>query len=196
MNENTENEQLEQLPADKKLQLEIEKLTLESQKIDQEIRHLKRPLLKNPQYLAPILTMCSVVLTILYSFFSGFWDIQMKKLENTKLVLQIDIDKFEKQKDTLNKQLVEYRQQRDAIIQQNIKLKQKYEEANKKYNDIANRYKNQKEDIAKELLEIDDLINTNKNKEAFEKLRKVVIKLKGWENKEFNPFEFNPNEFN
>lgn len=194
-NEITQNEQAEQPIRDEKRELEIEKLSLEKSKLIEEIKHLQRPLQRNPQYLAPIVTIIVASLTLAYTFFSGFWDVQMKKLENTKLVLQIDIDKFGRQKDILNEQVLEYQKQKDLLVGQNKKLKTKYDEANKKYNEVANKYKTQKEEIAKELLEIDNLIVQNKNKEAFDLLRKVVVKLKGWENKNFDPFEYDSNEF-
>ena len=114
----------------------------------------------------------------------------MAKLENTKLVLQIDIDKFQKQKDTLSKQVLEIESQKALLIQQNKKLKSQFDLANQKYKEIFGKYNSQKAEIAKELLEIDGLISADKCKEAFEKLRAIIIKLKNWENREYDPFEY------
>lgn len=176
--------------------LSDEKVKYEIEKLKQEIEHLKRPLIKNPQYLAPIITIILAFLTIGYSFFSGFWDVQMKKLENTKLVLQIDIDKFQRQKDTLDKEITNTRKEKVLLLLQNKKLKIQSESMIKSFKEISIKYELEKKEISKELLEVDVLISANKCGEAFTKLRAVVTKLNHWENKQYNPFDFDPNDFN
>lgn len=189
------NTPMEETSPDQRKELEIAKLKLETEKLGAELKHLNRHLLKNPQFLAPIVSIIAVLVTVGYTFYSGLWDVKMEKLANTKLVLQIDIDRFQKEKDTLSRQVSEIRSQKILLEKQNQKLKSQINLINKKYKDIFGKYNSQKEELAQELLEVDNLLNQGKSREAFEKLRALIIKLKKWENRDFDPFDFSEEDF-
>lgn len=176
----------EKLLQHQKLESEIEKINLEKLKLTQEIKHLNRPLLKNPQYFAPIASIVIAVLAFIYASYTGFWDNKKASLENQKLVLQIDIDKFSKQKDSIKTLVLQSQKTLDSLNIDNTQLKTKLELVKKQLTDISIKYKADKKSIIKELDEIDNLLKANNNSEAFIKLTDLVNKLNGITGRSFS----------
>ena len=177
------------------------KLNLEKEKLRQEIIALKRPLYKNPSFLTPLIGLLLGILTASFTVWSGLFDVKREKLENQKLVLQIEIDAFKKEKDSLTKQTNLYIYQSDSLSKENVILnnilKSSKEELNKEINKakkdlqlkiestkneinkISSKFTLEKESIGEGLKEVNKLLEENNCNAAYSKLYQIVKKLNG-----------------
>ena len=173
------------------------KLNLEKEKLRQEIIALKRPLYKNPSFLIPLIGLLLGILTASFTVWSGLFDVKKEKLENQKLVLQIEIDTFKKEKDSLTQQNILYIHQNDSLSQKNVLLnkilKSSKEEINKtkkdfqlkiestqnEINKISSKFTLEKESIRAELKEVNKLLGENNCNAAYSKLYKIMKRLNG-----------------
>lgn len=137
------------------------------------------------------------ILTASFTVWSGLFDVKKEKLENQKLVLQIEIDTFKKEKDSLTQQNILYIHQNDSLSQKNVLLnkilKSSKEEINKtkkdfqlkiestqnEINKISSKFTLEKESIRAELKEVNKLLGENNCNAAYSKLYKIMKRLNG-----------------
>lgn len=103
---------------------------LEEEKLELEIKELKRHWIKNPQYLQILLPTTLAIFSLLYAITSGLFSSKQELLELNKKQLETDIAAFQKQKETLTftnnslkKKIAQYN---DSLRNKNLILK-KYE---------------------------------------------------------------------
>jgi len=163
----------------KKLKQEIDKLQLEKSKLTEEIRHLKRPLIKNPQFLAPIAAIVFGLLTVGYSFFTGLWDVKRATLENEKILLQTQIDSFKVEKQNIRVSNVKLTEENAKLIKETKLLRDQYKQ-------FASRYNSEKKDISNELILIDNLLKADRAEDANKKMKDLVTRLTGISQRTFD----------
>lgn len=71
------------------------KRALEIKKLEFEIAELARPVWRKPAFLTPVF---AAILTILVGQYTGWFNVQLTKLENKKFELQKEIDGFQAEK--------------------------------------------------------------------------------------------------
>jgi cell division protein FtsB len=103
---------------------------LEEEKLELEIKELKRHWIKNPQYLQILLPTILAIFSLLYAITSGLFSSKQELLELNKKQLETDITAFQKQKEnlvstnnSLKKEIAKYN---DSLKNKNLILK-KYE---------------------------------------------------------------------
>ena len=80
----------------------LEKEQLEKQKLQLEIKELKKPLIFKPGFLLPLL---AALLSILLGQYSGWFDVNMKRLENKRFELEGDITRFTQEKKDIKQKI-------------------------------------------------------------------------------------------
>ena len=177
-----------------KLEYEIEKIALEKEKLTQEIRHLKRHLYL--QYIGPTSALILGLVGAIITYNNGFWDLKREKLENQKLLLQIDIAKFTKQKDSIKVLVAQSKQSLNNLQSTNSALKSEVSTVRKRISTLSVNYQSERLSIKKDIAEIDKLIQEGSNSEALSRLKTLVNRLGiiTKVNREFSD-EFDPKDF-
>lgn len=176
------------------------KLSLEKEKLRHEIRILKRPWYKNPTYIGPFSGVVIAVLGLYLTFINGVFDIKRERLENQKILLQLETDKLEKRRDSLNRQNNYYLKQNDSLKEQNLRLQSLYktsvnelqqrlgqtkidlhaklDKVKAELRTISDKYEDEKFDLFRSLDKVNQLLqNDNDCKAAYSELNSVISKL-------------------
>ena len=171
-----------------KADLEIGKLRLEQQKLSEEIRHLKRPLYRNPQYAGPLAAVIVAAFTVIFAFLNGNFEAKTSILESKRLVIENQIKDFQQEKLALQSDISKTKQQiakleRDKINLQmeSNKYQLEYLKSKNQYSTIQNkiddRLNKQRFAIIERLLPIDKQLVKGDNYGAYTKLRVVILDL-------------------
>jgi hypothetical protein len=115
--------------------------SLIARKLELEISDLERPVWKKPTFITPLF---AALLSIALGHYSGWFNVQLTKLENKKYELNKEIENFEKEKEVIvlkNSLLIS---ENKNLIEQIIKHKNEIkhsEEMNKKHiSEIKSKY--------------------------------------------------------
>jgi DNA repair exonuclease SbcCD ATPase subunit len=154
-----------------------EKISQEIEKIKEEIKELQKKWYHKESTWIQIATLLLAFTTLGVAYFSGFIDNQFKELTLDKKQLEYDIAKFQDKKDSLTLRNISLVQKLDSTKTVLNQIAPKVREASSKLEAALkdyNRIKNQNDKFKDEIAEIEYLISQGKNKEATERLQKMI----------------------
>ncbi len=170
---------------------ELDKINLERQKLDEEIKILQKRWYNNIHHLPAIATILVAIIGLVFTFTSGLFDAQRANLQNEKSILTLEILNFKKEKDSIKSLVKVSKRALDSLKRENENLKKKSLAIIKQINFIKLNYSVEKKGIAKELVEINKLLEEKKLDLAYKKLSELTQRLNNFTGRTFS-IEFAP----
>ena len=116
----------------KKLQMEVDAKTRESEKLDLEIKALRQPWWQMPAYVAALLPTLLAIASLIYAFRNGYFQVaalqqkiadDRQKIERTQLEMQNG--DLKKEREGLQQEVADFTQKKDQLHQLNDSLSAK-----------------------------------------------------------------------
>ena len=146
-----------------------EKVRLECEKLKAEIEAVRKPLHKTPSFYAAIAPVMLAVLGLIFTWSSGWFDVQRTRISNEKILLEADTSKLSVQKEALTTETSRLEASRISLNKQKTEEQQNVIALTNQLSQLQ-RQRDEKEDVIRTLnIQISKLTQENEQAQALVK---------------------------